>query len=99
MCDGGHEARAVRRGAAALGLAMGLALGAGPAWALSEADRGAEWLQAPSPQKVRLANILSREIGGNPEALHRCLDEIFTPGSPNLSLSIREAAQQCKAKQ
>ncbi len=80
-------------------LALGLALGAAPAWALSEADTGTEWLQAPNPQKNGLANILSRQLGGDPWAYVKCLDEMFTPGSPNLSMTIMDAARQCKAKQ
>jgi len=99
MRDGFHVMGRVWRGAVALGLATGLALAAGPAWALVEADTGAEWLQASSREKIALANILSRALGGDPWAYVQCLDKIFTPGSPNLSLSIGEAARQCKARQ
>ncbi len=81
------------------GLALGLILAAGTAWALTEADTGTEWVQAPTPQKIQVANILSRELGGDPWAIRSCLDQIFTPGSPNLTMSIRDAAQQCRAKQ
>ncbi len=81
------------------GLALGLFLAAGPAWALTEADTGTDWLQAGNQQKMALANILSREMGGDPYAIRNCLDQMFTPGSPNLTLSIRDAAQQFKAKQ
>jgi len=66
---------------------------------LPEADTGAEWLQAGNQQKMAVANILTRELGGDPYALRTCLDQMFTPGSPNLTMPIRDAAQQCKAKQ
>ena len=45
---------------------VGLVLLAGLAWALSDADSGALWVQARSPQKIQVANILSRELGGDP---------------------------------
>ena len=80
-------------------LALGLALAAGPAWALSEADTGVEWQQAPTPQRIRLANILSRQLGGDPYAYVKCLDEMFAPGAPNLNITVKDAAQQCQAKQ
>src|SRR3972149_4452658 len=60
MRDGFHVMGRVWRGAVALGLATGLALAAGPAWALVEADTGAEWLQAPSREENAPANIPSR---------------------------------------
>lgn len=80
------------------GVVLGLALAAGPAWALSEADTGAEWVQAPSPQKVAVSNILSRQIGGDPWKLMQCLDQMFAGGA-NASMTIRQAAQQCRAQQ
>ena len=80
------------------GLALGLILAAGPAWALTEADTGRLWLQAPSPQKIRLANILSRELGGDPQAYLACLDQTFADPA-NESMTIRDAAQQCREKQ
>jgi hypothetical protein len=79
-------------------LALGAVLAAGPAWALSDADTGGEWLQAPAAQKIQVANILSRELGGDPYAIRSCLDQMFTPGSPNLTMLIRDAAQQCRDK-
>ena len=79
-------------------LALGLVLAAGSAWALVEADTGTEWNQAPTPQKIRLANILSRQLGGDPLAYVKCLDETFTGGA-NGTMTIQDAAQQCRAKQ
>jgi hypothetical protein len=80
------------------GLALGLALAAGPAWALSDADTGGQWLQAPMPQKIAVANILSRQFGGDPMAYVQCLDQTFAGGA-NASMTIRDAAQQCQPKQ
>ncbi len=80
------------------GLAFGLLLAAGPAWALTEADSGTEWVQAPTPQKIRLANILSRQLGGDPLAYVKCLDDIFGGGA-NATMTIQAAAQECRAKQ
>ncbi len=80
------------------GLALGLLLAAGPAWALTEADTGAEWVQAPTPQKIRLGNILSRQLGGDPLAYVKCLDETFGGGA-NATMTIQAAAQDCRAKQ
>ncbi len=80
------------------GLALGLILAAGTAWALTEADTGAEWVQAPTPQKIRLANLLSRELGGDPLAYVKCLDDTFAGGA-NAAMIIRDAAVQCRARQ
>jgi hypothetical protein len=85
-----------RRGIGAV--IVGLVLLAGPAWALSDADTGGQWVQAPSPQKIQVANILSRELGGDPWKYVQCLDKIFTDPA-NAKTSIRDAAQQCKAQQ
>jgi hypothetical protein len=79
-------------------LIVGLVLVAGPAWALSDADTGGQWVQAPSPQKIQVANILSRELGGDPWKYLQCLDKIFADPA-NANLAIRDAAQQCKAQQ
>ena len=79
-------------------LIVGLVLVAGLAWALSDADSGGQWVQAPSPQKIQVANILSRELGGDPWKYVQCLDKIFAdPAKANTM--IRDAAQQCKAQQ
>ncbi len=78
-------------------LALGLALAAGPAWALTDADTGQAWQAAPTRQKLQVANILSRDLGGDPQAYVKCLDEMFAK-SENQSLSIRDAAQQCRGK-
>jgi hypothetical protein len=77
---------------------VGLVLLAGLAWALSDADSGALWVQARSPQKIQVANILSRELGGDPWKYVQCLDKIFTDPA-NTKLTIRDAAEQCKAQQ
>ena len=79
-------------------LIVSLVLTAGPAWALVDADIGALWVQASSPQKIQVANILSRELGGDPLKYLQCLDKTFSDPK-NASMSIREAAQQCKAQQ
>lgn len=79
-------------------LALGLVLAAGPAWALTEADTGKEWVQSPTPQKIRLANILSRGLGGDPQAYVGCLDKTFADPA-NGGMAIREAAQQCREKE
>lgn len=85
--------------ALALGLALGMALAAGPAWALVGADTGAEWIQANSREKLGLANILSREVGGDPWVLYQCLDKLFGPDSPSLKMTIQEGARRCRAEQ
>jgi len=77
---------------------VALILSAGVAWALSEADTGTLWAQAPSNQKIQVANILSRELGGDPWKYVQCLDAIFGDAA-NAKLTIREAAAQCKARQ
>ena len=79
-------------------LSVGLVLLAGLAWALSDADSGALWVQARSPQKIQVANILSRELGGDPWKYVQCLDKIFTDPA-NAKVTIRDAAEQCKAQQ
>jgi hypothetical protein len=79
-------------------LIVGLILTAGVAWALSEADTGTLWAQAPSNQKIQVANLLSRELGGDPWKYVQCLDAIFGDAA-NAKLTIREAAGQCKARQ
>ncbi len=87
------------RGGVLAGAVLGMALvAAGPAWALSEADTGAEWVQAPSPQKNQVANILSRQLGADPWKLVQCLDQTFAGGA-NVPMTIKDAAQQCRAKQ
>jgi hypothetical protein len=73
-------------------------LAVGPAWALSDADTGALWVQAPSKQKTQVANVLSRELGGDPWTYVQCLDKIFAdPAKANVS--IRDAAKECRARQ
>ena len=73
-------------------------LTAGLAWALSDADTGGQWVQAPSPQKIQVANILSRDLGGDPGKYVQCLNKVFADPM-NANMSIREAAQQCKNQQ
>lgn len=79
-------------------LALGLALAAGPAWALTDADTGEAWQAAPTRQKIQLANILSRQLGGDPQAYVTCLDALFAQRA-NQPMLIRDAAQQCRPKQ
>ncbi|MFI5338722.1 MAG: hypothetical protein ACHQ7N_02650 [Candidatus Methylomirabilales bacterium] len=79
-------------------LVVGLALAAGPAWALSDADTGTQWVQASSRQKIEVANILSRGLGGDPGKYVQCLDKAFADPK-NAGMTIREAAQQCKSQQ
>ena len=79
-------------------LALGVVLAAGPAWALSEADTGTEWMQAPTRQRIQVANVLSRQLGGDPLAYVKCLDETFAGGA-NATMTIQAAAQECRAKQ
>ena len=91
--------RRVRLAGLALALALSLGWAAGSAWALVGADTGAEWIQASSQSKLGLANILSREVGGDPWALYQCLDKLFSPNSPDLRLTIQEGARRCRAEQ
>ena len=72
-----------------------LILAAGPAWALSDGDNGGQWVQAPTRQKLQVANVLSRELGSDPGKVIECLDKIFADPK-NGTLSIRDAAQQCR---
>jgi hypothetical protein len=78
-------------------LIVSLVLAAGLAWALSDGDTGVQWLQASSRQKIEVANILSRELGGDPGKYIQCLDKVF--GDPkNAGMTIRDVAQQCKSQ-
>ena len=79
-------------------LIVSLALAAAPAWALSDADTGVQWVQASSRQKIEVANILSRGLGGDPGKYVQCLDKAFADPK-NAGMTIREAAQQCKSQQ
>ncbi len=72
-----------------------LLLGSAPAWALSDADTGVQWNQAPSSQKIQVANILSRVLGGDPAKYVSCLNAFFMDAK-NAALQIRTAAEQCK---
>jgi hypothetical protein len=76
-------------------LIIGLVLTAAPAWALSEGDGGGVWIQAPFQQKIQVTNILSRELGVDPEKLQQCIDKTFADPA-NAGKTIREAARQCK---
>lgn len=76
-------------------LIAGLMAMAGPAWALSDADVGGAWVQAPFQQKVQVTNILSRGLGMEPGRLQECLDKTFADPA-NAGRIIRDAAQQCK---
>lgn len=79
-------------------LVAGLTMAAGPAWALSDADTGAVWVQAPFRQKIQVANILSRGLGIDPGKLQQCLDKTFADPA-NAGRTIRAAAQECKERQ
>ena len=79
-------------------LVVGLVLTAGPAWALSEADIGGVWIQSPFNQRIQVANILSLEFKMDPGKLLECLEKIFADPA-NGNMTIRDAAQQCKAQQ
>lgn len=76
----------------------GLILTAGLAWALSDADTGARWVQGSSQQKIQVANILSRELGGDPWKYVQCLDKTFADPA-KATMTIRDAAKECKAQQ
>ena len=77
------------------GLIIWLILAAGPAWALSDGDVGAMWIQAPTHQKIQVVNILSRELGLDPGKLQQCLDKTFADPA-NKGKTIRDAARECK---
>lgn len=79
------------------GLIIWLILAAGPAWALSDGDVGSMWIQAPTRQKTQVVNILSRELGLDPEKLQQCLDKTFADPA-NEGKTIRDAARECKAQ-
>jgi hypothetical protein len=94
--DGHRRRRMMKRAFGPLVLAMILATGL--AWALSDADSGALWAQASSKQKIGVANIISRDLGGDPWKYVQCLDKFFAdPAKANVT--IRDAAKECKAQQ
>ena len=74
---------------------VGLFLVTGSASALSDADTGIQWIQAPTSQKIQVANILSRTLGGDPGTYVSCLNKIFADPE-KAKTSIRDAAEQCK---
>ncbi len=78
-------------------LVVGLVLTAGLAWALSEADIGGVWVQAPFNQRIQTANILSLELKTDPGKLLECLEKMFADPA-NGNMTIRDAAQKCKAQ-
>jgi hypothetical protein len=78
-------------------LAATLIAVAGPAWALSGAESGSVWIQAPFNQRIQVTNVLSRELGVDPSKLQQCLDKTFAD-SANAGKTIRAAAQECKAQ-
>ena len=79
-------------------LTLGMALVAGWAWAIVGADTGAQWVAATPQQRLALANILTRQQGGDPQALVACLDQMFAGGA-NANVTIQDAAAACRAKQ
>jgi hypothetical protein len=80
-------------------LVFAMILAVGPAWALSDADAGALWVQASSQQRNQVANILSRELGGEPWKYVQCLDKILADPATARTRTIRDAAKECKAQQ
>ena len=77
-------------------LVVGLAL-TGEAWAIVGADTGGVWVQATPKDKIELTNIISFELGGNPQMYQSCLDKMFQDPA-NLNKTIIEVAKECKAK-
>jgi len=78
-------------------LVVGVALLAGEAWAIVGADTGGLWVQATTKDKIELTNIISFELGGDPQMYQNCLDKMFQD-SANLNKTIIEVAKECKAK-
>ena len=78
------------------GLVLAVILLAAPAWALSDGDTGAAWVGAPTVQKTRVVNILSRELNVDPGKLQQCLDQNFSDPA-NANRPIREVARECAA--
>jgi hypothetical protein len=76
-------------------LAVAFIAMAGPAWALSGAETGGVWIQAPFNQRIQVTNVLSRELDVDPVKLQQCLDKTFADPA-NASKTIRAAAQECK---
>ena len=76
-------------------LIVGLVLTAAPVWALSDGDVGNAWNAAPTRQQIQVANILSRELGVDPEKLQQCINKTFADPA-NAGKTIHEAARQCK---
>ncbi len=76
-------------------LAVGLLAVAGLAWALSDGDTGGVWIQSTFNQKIQVTNILSRDLGVDPEKLQQCIDKVFADPT-NTGKTIRSAAQQCQ---
>jgi hypothetical protein len=54
-------------------------------------------VQAPSKQKTQVANILSRQLGGDPWKYVQCLDKTFADPT-KASVTIRDAAKECKVQ-
>jgi hypothetical protein len=79
-------------------LTLGMALVPGWAWAIVGADTGVQWAAATPQQRIALANILSRQLGGDPQAYVQCLDAMFAGGA-NANVTIQDAAKECRAKQ
>ena len=78
-------------------LVVGVALLAGEAWAIVGADTGGLWVQATTKDKIELTNIISFELGGDPQMYQNCLDKMFQDPA-NLNKTIIEVAKECKAK-
>lgn len=79
-------------------VAASLVTMAGAAWALSGAEPGSVWIQAPLNQRIQVTNVLSRELGVDPVKLQQCLDKTFADPA-HAGTSIRSAAQACKEQQ
>jgi len=80
-----------------VGLAIGLVVGAGDAWAMVGADTGGVWVQSSWKEKTELTNIISLELGGSPEMYLNCLEKTFQDPA-NANKTIIDAAKECKAK-
>ena len=76
---------------------VGLALLAGEAWAIVNADTGGVWDQASWKDKIGLTNIISFDLGGNPEMYLNGLEKTCQDPA-NRNQTTIEAAKECKTK-
>lgn len=78
-------------------LALGLVGMAGDTWAIVGADTGGVWVQSTWKEKTELTNIISFELGGNPQMYLDCLEKTFR-NPANANEKIIDAAKACRAK-